>query len=81
MFGMGTGEFIMDCSSDSLRGWDGLAIGWCGAWGLSVGLGTARVGIAAGMEGCETAWLPMDGLLTSGLLLAGWDDGRRSLIV
>jgi hypothetical protein len=48
VFGIGTGEFIMECSSDSLRGCDGLAICCGGAWGLSVGFG---MGLVAGIEG------------------------------
>jgi hypothetical protein len=68
---MGTGELIMVCSSDSLRGCDGLGSCCERGWGLSVGLGTALVGMVAGMEGWTTDWLAMDCLLESELVLGG----------
>ena len=62
MFGIGTGEFIMLCSSDSLRGCEGLAIGCCAAEGASAGFCRALDGIDEGGEGWDPEWLPIDGL-------------------
>jgi hypothetical protein len=81
VFGIGTGEFIMECSSDSWRVCDGLAICCREAWGPSAGFGTALVGIVAGVEGWEMVWLLMDDLRASAVLLGGCEDELRPFVV
>lgn len=81
MLGIGTGEFIMVCSSDSFRGCEGLATGCWGVGGPSAGFAVALGGTAAGVEGCEAVWLLTDGLRASALAVGGCDGVRRSLTV
>lgn len=81
MLGIGTGEFIMVCNSDSFRGCEGLGAGCWGVGGPSVGFAIVLDGTAEGVEGCDAVWLLTDCLRTSALLLGGCDDMRRSLTV
>lgn len=74
MLGIGTGEFIMECSSDSFR-CEGLAR----FAGTSTGLGGALVEFA-GVEECEPPCADIESRLPSPDPFGGCD-GRRSLMV
>jgi hypothetical protein len=77
VLGIGTGEFIIECSSDSFI-CDGRAKF---GGGISTGLGGALETFATGVDGCEMPWTDNDGRRASVVGFGGWDDGRRSLIV
>jgi hypothetical protein len=77
VFGMGTGEFIIECRSVSLR-CEGLAMF---GGGTSTGLGGALETLVTGVEGCEMPWADIDGRLASVPTIGGCDEGRRSLMV
>ena len=82
MLGMGTGEFIMECRSDSLKACDGLVTLDDGACGPSMEAVAALAAISPAVAGWGR-WLVMEDRLAEGsaLPLDGCDDGRRSLMV
>jgi hypothetical protein len=79
VFGIGTGEFIIEWSSESLR-CDGLAIFDDGG-ATSAGLDSALWAFDAGVDGCARPCADTDGRRASAEPFDGCEDGRRSLMV